>query len=80
MSFHKNELCLLQKEKKSAAKTSSGVENISDYRTIGPRKFFGIPENIQDSLAKEENVKQILTSEITFKFRQENRTFLAIKM
>ena len=24
-------------------------------------KFFGIPENMQDSVAKEENVKQILT-------------------
>ena len=38
-----------------------GVENVSEHRTIGPRKFFGIPENIQDSVAEEENVKQILT-------------------
>ena len=32
-------------------------------KCIGPRdrKFFGIPENIQDSVAEEENVKQILT-------------------
>ena len=35
------------------------------YRTTGlvisPRKFFEIPENIQDLVAEEENVKQILT-------------------
>ncbi len=40
---------------------TSGLENVSDHRTIGPRKFFLMPENIQDSVAKEGNVKQILT-------------------
>ncbi len=45
------------------------VENVSDHGTIGPRKFFEIPENIQVSVAEEENVKQILTKfEIAFKF------------
>ncbi len=39
----------------------SGVEKLSDHGTIGPRKFFGIPENIQDSVAEEENDKQIFT-------------------
>ena len=37
------------------------MENVSDHGTIGPRTFFGIPENIQDSVAEEENIKQILT-------------------
>ena len=41
--------------------TAAGVENVSDHGTIAPRKFFGIPENIQDSVAEEVNVKQILT-------------------
>ena len=55
------------------------MENVSDHRTIGPRKFFGIPENIQVSVTEEENVKQILTKVyLTFKFSQENRTFLGI--
>ncbi len=39
----------------------SGVENVSDHETIGPRKLFGIPENIRDSVVEGENVKQILT-------------------
>ena len=33
-----------------------GLENVSDH---GPRKFFGIPENIQDSVTKEENVSNL---------------------
>ena len=42
------------------------IINLDNYayelpRDIGPRKFFGIPVNIQDSVAKEENIKQILT-------------------
>ena len=41
--------------------SSAGLENVSDHGTIGPRKFFGISENMQDSVAEEENVKQILT-------------------
>ena len=46
------------------------MENASDHGT-----------SIQDSVAEEEDVKQILTkNEITLKFMQENRTFLAINM
>ena len=40
---------------------TQGWKNVPDHVTIGPRKFFCIPENIQDSVAEEENVKQILT-------------------
>ena len=39
----------------------AGVENVSDHGTIGPRKFSENPENIQDSVAEEKSVKQILT-------------------
>ncbi len=35
----------------------TGVENVSDHGTIGPRKLFGITENIQDSVAEEENAR-----------------------
>ena len=37
----------------------TGVENVSDHGTIGPRKLFGIRENIQDSVAEEENAKAL---------------------
>ncbi len=39
----------------------TGVVNVLDHGNVGSRKFLENPENIQDSVAKEENVKQILT-------------------
>ena len=33
---------------------STGVENVSDHGTIGPRKFLGLPENISSFRSKKE--------------------------
>ena len=45
-----------------ASNIGAGVKNVSDHGTIGPRNFFGMTENIQDSVTQKENVKQTSTN------------------
>ena len=54
-----------------------GLEKVSDYGTISPKNFLGSQKIFRILLQRK---KMLSKSEITFKFRQGNSTFLAIKM